>query len=80
MKKNGKWETNEEDLNSLTASKEFASLTRNYNGYNMNDKNYNPTLRERYKANKGYEVLFKTGDKAEIKADYKNEEGKNVRR
>ena len=78
--KTGKWETNEEDLNSLTASKEFASLTGNYNEYNMNDKNYNPTLRERYKATKGYEALFKTGDKAEIKEDYKNEEGKNVRR
>ena len=78
--KTGKWETNEEDLRSFTAFKEVASLTKDYNGYNMNDTNFDSTLRNRYKATNGYEALFKTGDGTEIKEITKDSSGKTIRR
>ncbi len=66
--KQKKWETKENDLSRINETKEFATIVKSYNGYNINDTNGDSVqLRERYKATKGYDVLFKTGEETEIK-------------
>ncbi len=72
-----KWETNEKDLSKTTETEEFATITRNDIEYNINGKNYETSLKERYVNTKGYSVLFKTGDGKEIEESTSENNQKN---